>query len=113
MEIQRGDIFFASLDPTLGFEQAGTRPVLVVQSDEINPFAPTVTVVPITSNLRAGRFLFAVMLPAKQSGLPQDSVALTFQVRTLDKSRLMRRAGRISPEKMLAIDRALRLHLAL
>jgi mRNA interferase MazF len=113
MDIQRGDVYFADLNPVVGAEQAGTRPVLIIQNNQANRLIPTVTVIPLTSNSRAVRFLFTVMIPAAESGLLQDSVALAFQVRTLDKSRLMRRAGRISPEKMSAIDRALRLHLAL
>ena len=57
MHLHRGDVFMANLDPVVGFEQAGTRPVLVVQCDQANERIPTVTVVPLTSNLRAGRFL--------------------------------------------------------
>lgn len=57
MNIRRGDIFLADLNPTVGIEQAGTRPVLVVQCDLANQRIPSVTVVPLTSNLRAGRFL--------------------------------------------------------
>ena len=53
MRVRRGDILLANLDPTVGVEQAGTRPVLVVQCDLANERIPTVTVVPLTSNLRA------------------------------------------------------------
>jgi hypothetical protein len=73
MRVQRGDIFLANLDPIVGVEQAGTRPVLVVQCDLANERIPTVTVVPLTSNLRAGRFLFTVTVPATESGLAADS----------------------------------------
>ncbi len=113
MDIQRGDIFFADLNPVVGSEQAGTRPVLVVQNDAANAFISTVTVVPLTSNLRAGRFLFTVLIPAAQSGLPKDSVALAFQIRTLDKSRLRQKAGHLSEELMAAVNRALEIHLDL
>lgn len=113
MDIVRGDIFFADLSPVVGVEQAGVRPVLVVQNDEANARIPTVTVVPITSNLRAARFMFAVLLPAIESGLPKDSVALVFQIRTLDKSRLIRKAGHLSDSVMDMIDRALEIHLDL
>ena len=113
MDIQRGDIFFASLNPTIGAEQAGVRPVLIVQNNQANKFIPTVTVVPLTSNLRASRFLFTVLIPSAQSGLPQDSVALVFQVRTIDRSRLNRKAGHIEQESIAAVDAALRIHLDL
>ena len=54
MAVARGDIFFASLDPVVGSEQAGARPVVVVQNDVANARIPTITVVPITANPRAG-----------------------------------------------------------
>jgi len=113
MRVRRGDIFWANLAPTVGAEQAGTRPVLVVQCNLANQRIPTVTVVPLTSNLRAGRFLFTVTIPPSESGLPQPSVALVFHVRTLDKSRLSRRIGRLSPRTMTQVDQALALHLGL
>ena len=102
-----------NLDPTTGVEQAGTRPVLVVQCDLANDRIPTVTVVPLTSNLRTGRFLFTVTVPATESGLPADSVILAFHIRTLDKVRLMRKMGHLSDQAMSRVDAALALHLGL
>ena len=113
MRAQRGDIFMANLDPTVGVEQAGTRPVLVVQCDLANERIPTVTVVPLTSNLRAARFLFTVTVTSAESGLGADSVILAFHVRTLDKSRLIRRMGHLQFETMAEVDQALALHLGL
>jgi len=113
MHVRRGDIFLANLDPTVGVEQAGTRPVLVVQCDLANERIPTVTVVPLTSNLRAGRFLFTVTVPATESGLSRDSVLLVFHVRTLDKARLIRRMGQLEPQTMSRVAEALALHLSL
>jgi len=113
VRIRRGDVFLANLDPTVGVEQAGTRPVLVVQCDLANQRIPSVTVVPLTSNLRAGRFLFTVTVPATESGLSRDSVVLVFHIRTLDKSRLTRRLGHLSAQTMANIDRSLALHLDL
>jgi mRNA interferase MazF len=113
MVISRGDIFFADLDPVIGSEQAGIRPVVIVQNDEANARIPTITVIPITSNLRAGRFLFTVLLPATESGLPKDSVALVFQIRTLDKSRLRNKAAHLPESLIEQIERAMILHLDL
>lgn len=87
--------------------------MLVVQNDEANARIPTVTVVPITANLRASRFLFTVLVPASDSGLPKDSVALIFQIRTLDKSRLTQKTGHLSDLLMEKIDAALEIHLGL
>jgi mRNA interferase MazF len=113
MRIQRGDVFMANLDPVVGFEQAGTRPVLVVQCDLANERIPTITVVPLTSNLRAGRFLFTVTVSAAESGLTVDGVALVFHIRTLDQTRLIRKMGRLNPQTMARVDQALALHLDL
>ena len=113
MRVRRGDIFLANLDPTKGVEQAGTRPVLVVQCDLANERIPTVTVIPLTSNLRAGRFLFTVTVPATESGLSRDSVILVFHVRTLDKAHLIRRMGQLEPQTMSGVGEALALHLGL
>ena len=113
MRVRRGDVFLANLDPTVGVEQAGTRPLLVVQCDLANQRIPSVTIVPLTSNLRAGRFLFTVAVPADEAGLSRDSVVLVFHIRTLDKSRLMRRLGHLSSQTMIKIDQALAFHLDL
>ncbi len=113
MRVRRGDIFLAHLDPAAGAEQAGTRPVLVVQCDLANERIPTVTVVPLTSNLRAGRFLFTVTVSSEASGLAADSVILAFHVRTLDKVRLVRRMGHLDTQSMSKVDEALALHLGL
>ena len=87
--------------------------MLVVQCDLANERIPTVTVVPLTSNLRAGRFLFTVIVPATESGLSRDSVLLVFHVRTLDKARLIRRMGQLEPQTMSRVAEALALHLSL
>lgn len=113
MRVQRGDVFLANLDPTVGTEQAGTRPVLVVQCDLANQRIPSVTIVPLTSNLRASRLLFTVTVPAAESGLPKDSVVLVFHIRTLDKSRLIRKMGHLSAHTIQRINQALVRHLSL
>ena len=113
MRVRRGDVFLANLDPTVGTEQAGTRPVLVVQCDLANQRIPSVTIVPLTSNLRASRLLFTVVVPATESGLPKDSVILVFHIRTLDKSRLMRKMGHLSTITMRKVNQALGRHLSL
>ena len=113
MNVQRGDIFLANLDAPVGTEQAGKRPVLVVQCDLANDRIPTVTVVPLASNLRAGRFLFTVTVSKTETGLPKDSVVLVFHIRTLDKRRLIRRMGQLEPQTMSKVDRALTLNLNL
>jgi len=88
-------VFLASLDPTQGSEQAGRRPVLVVSREEINQLLPVVNVIPLTSRKSAARTIYPneVLLPAGSAGLSVDSIALCYQIRTLDKSRLERDWG--------------------
>jgi len=113
MKVRRGDIFLANLNPTKGVEQAGTRPVLVVQCNLANDRIPSVTIVPLTSNLKTGRFLFTVLVSSAESSLPKDSVILAFQIRTIDKSRLIRKMASLSVTKMAEVDQALVRHLDL
>jgi mRNA interferase MazF len=111
--MKRGDIYFAVLDPTLGSETQKTRPVVIVSNNTANKSSSLVTVVPLSSQI-ARVYPFEVLLKAADSGLGKDSKAMAQQVRTLDKQRLSnRRAGTASSEHIIALDAALKLHLAL
>lgn len=107
----RGEVWLAALDPIRGSEQAGTRPVLVLQIAHLNDFLRTVVIVPFTSNLRWSRFPFCTHVTAGEGGLANDSVALCHQVRVVDKSRLVRHLGVVSDETLRQIARAVRLTL--
>lgn len=110
--INRGDIWFANLDPTVGHEQGGGRPVLVVSNDIYNNGPATlVTVIPITRTDR-GIPIHVVADPA-DSGLPARSVIQCDAVRTISKQRLGRQAGSLSPAKMAEVEDKLRIHLSL
>ena len=69
----RGEVWLAALDPIRGSEQAGTRPVLVLQVDALNDFLRTVVIVPFTSNLRWSRFPFCAHVDAGEGGLASAS----------------------------------------
>ncbi len=107
--IQKGDIYYANLDPTYGHEQKGTRPVLVVQNDAANAVLSTVQVAPLTTNLKASGLPSTVTIKAGVAGLSDDSVVLLFQIRTLDKRRLWRKIGQIDARMMIRINEAIRL----
>ena len=109
MKIQRGDIFLCDLNPAIGYEQKGVRPVLVLQNDTINKRLKTVMVAPATTNLKAKRFLLTVFVSSKQSGLPQDSVILLNQIRTVDKRRLKKKMGHLGTDLMNQVAQAIRL----
>ena len=100
----RGEVWLAALDPILGSEQGGTRPVLIFQRDLINQFTTTVVTIPFTTNLRRGSLPSCLRVSQGEGGLAQDSVALCHQMRVLDKRRLQRRIGRVSEETLEAIE---------
>ena len=91
MLIKRGDIFYVNLDPAKGSEQAGTRPVLVIQNDIGNEYAPTVIIAPLTSRIFSKRYPTNVHLSKGVAGLREESAALLSQIRTIDKQRLERK----------------------
>ena len=111
--MMRGDVYLADLNPTRGAEQAGVRPVVLVQRDTLARFTRTVVVVPFTTNLRRAQVPGTVLIPAGEGGLAQDSVALCYQIVVLDRQRLQRKLGTLSPTHLLALDRALRYTLDL
>jgi len=111
--MRRGEIYYASLDPAVGSEQAKRRPVLIVSNDANNRAGNTVTVLPVTSQVAVVRS-FEVLLPAAGTGLRQDSKALAQQIRTISKQRITgRRLGQVTGELMQAVERAVRIHLDL
>lgn len=105
MTIQRGEIWLAELNPTRGSEQAGTRPVLVLQNNSINRFTSTFLVIPLTTNLRRASLPTCVRIDQAEGGLAHDSVALCHQMRVLDKSRLRHRLGLVSSQILEAVER--------
>ena len=104
--IRRGDLFYADLNPVVGSEQGGIRPVLVIQNDVGNYFSPTVVAAAITSR-KAKNSLTTHILLENVPGLAPTSLLLLEQLRTIDRKRLRGYIGRISKEKMLEIDAAL------
>jgi len=88
MSVRRGDVYFVDLNPTVGREQSGRRPVVVISSDLINDKRLVVLVVPGTSgaNITAD-YPTNIRVPAGEAHLPNETVFLTFQMRALDHSR--------------------------
>lgn len=111
--VSRGELYTADLDPVVGSEQGGLRPVLVIQNDMGNRYSPTVIVLAVSSQLQKARLPTHVLLPAAGRGLERDSVVLAEQVRTLDKRRLRERIGRLTPDDMAQVNRALAVSLGL
>ena len=109
--IMRGDLFSACLDPVVGSEQGGIRPVLVVQNDVGNRYSPTVIVLAITGQVNKTKLPTHVPVAAGNTGLARDSVVLAEQIRTLDKRRLREKIGSLQPEVMQQVSEAMRVSL--
>ena len=104
--MKRGDIYLADLDPSKGSEQAGRRPVLVIEDDRLIPATLTVVVLPFTSNLALQELPTCVFAPAGEGGLRRDSVVVCHQIRALDKRAFLDRWGSLPDERMLDVELA-------
>ena len=105
--VKRGDIYYADLSPVVGSEQGGMRPVLIVQNDTGNKHSPTVIAAAITSQTGKARLPTHIELDANSVGLSRDSVILLEQIRTLDKSRLREKMGKLDDTTMTKVDNAI------
>ena len=101
MTIKRGDMFYADLSPVVGSEQGGIRPVLIIQNDLGNKYSPTVIAAAITSQTGKNKLPTHIEIDSSLCGLKNNSVVLTEQIRTIDKSRLRERIGHIDDEKII------------
>ena len=104
-KIMRGEIYYADLDPVIGSEQGGIRPVLIIQNNTGNKYSQTVVVAPITSRL--GKHNIPTHVRIKSAYLPKDSIAMLEQIRTVDKSRIKECIGNLSTADMKLIEKAL------
>lgn len=104
--IKRGDIYYANLCPVIGSEQGGKRPVLIISNDTGNRYSPTVIVVAITSRQSKNPLPTHFSLDGIE-GLPENSILLCEQLRTIDKSRLKERLTQVDSLRMEAIVKPL------
>jgi len=113
MNIKRGEIYLAALDPTLGREISKTRPVVVVSNDKNNAFSGTVTVLPISSQNVDKIYPFETLLPKGTGNLPKNSKVKADQIRTIDRARIVKHIGALGSTEMKDIEKTIRLHLDL
>lgn len=112
--MERGEIWWASLDDPRGSEPGYRRPVVVISSNEFNQSKiQTVIVAIITTNLRLADAPGNFQLLKKEGGLPQNSVVNVSQLLTLDKSFLTEQLGKLSRKKLLVLSEGLKLVLSL
>lgn len=108
----RGDIYYAHLSGTIGSEQNGYRPVVIIQNDAGNKFSPTVIVAPVSSKTGIKARLPTHCYIDKNT-LSQPSIIMTEQLRTIDKCRLTNYVGKLNPAEMLLLDSAIAVSLGL
>lgn len=104
---RRGDIYLVNFDPTVGAEIQKTRPALILQNDIGNRTSDITIVAAVSSQLKGKRYPFEVIVPTAQGGLTANSRILLNHIRSVDKRRLVRRLGSMSPERMREVERAL------
>lgn len=110
--VKRGEIYFANLNPYIGSEQGGVRPVLIIQNDVGNKYSPTVIICSITTQMKKSKVPTHVEIKAnKNYGLCEDSIILLEQIKTIDKKRLLHKAGELDDLTLKKVNDAIKISL--
>lgn len=107
--IKRGDVFYADLNPVVGSEQGGIRPVVIVQNNTGNRFSGTTVVIPISSAKKPDLPVHITL--QNISFLEKDSIIIAEQIRTIDKKRLKKYIGNLDRKTMVQLDKAIKISL--
>jgi mRNA interferase MazF len=110
---RRGEIYMADLNPIVGHEQGGCRPVLIIQNDIGNLHSPTTIVAPLTASFTQKVYPTEVRVKAGTAELPKDSSILLNQIKAIDKRRLEKYVGRLDAGTMRQVDEAIKISLGL
>lgn len=113
VDLKRGDIVLVNLDPIKGSEQGGVRPCLIIQNDYGNTYSPLTIIAPLTSKEFTKEFPTNVFVLKKDSKLDKDSTILLNQIRTIDKSRIIKKLSRLDNTIMQKVDLAIKISLGL
>jgi mRNA interferase MazF len=111
-KVKRGYVYLVNLNPVKGAETGKVRPAVVVSNDVNNEYADTVTVIPITSNVKKV-YPFEVFIPKGTANLTKDSKAKANQIRTIDKSRIVKEIGKLPDDILKKLEKAIKIHLDL
>ena len=106
-KVCRGDIFYASLDPVIGSEQGGNRPVIIVRGNNNNSNNSVITIAPVTTELKKA-FLGTHFVIDEDCNLPEKSMLLGEQIRSIDVERLGEYVGSVSYNTMIRIEEHLK-----
>ena len=109
---RRGDIYMVNLNPFIGSEQGGTRPVLVLQNNDGNLYCPTLIVAPMTTQLKKLNQPTHYLIKDNPA-LAAPSMVEFEQIKTIDKSRIKGYIGKLTKEQMMEIDDYLKVSLGI
>ena len=111
--LKRGDILLVNFEPVRGSEQGLVRPAVVIQNDILNKFSPLTIVAPVTSKIYEKEYPTNVFIKKEESNLQKNSTILLNQIRTIDKSRIIKKLSAIPLGIMKKIDKAIKVSLDL
>lgn len=109
MVISRGEVWLTNFNPPFGTELHKNRPALIISSNEVNKHHPRVIVILISTKNYSG--LSVVTIASKESGLDKESVVLPAEIRAVDKTRLIKKLGKISKSKIREVEGVIKLVL--
>jgi mRNA interferase MazF len=109
----RGEIYLVNFDPTIGSEISKTRPALIIQNNIANENSPITIIAAVTSKFDDRLYPTEVLIEPPEGGLKTTSVILLNQIRSIDRQRLIKRIGVVSPEKLNEVDRAIQISFGL
>lgn len=113
MKIKRGQIYLADLSKGYGSEQGGIRPVLVIQNNKGNKYSPTLIIACITSRHQYKHHLPTHYYIPDSAGLKYRSIVMMEQIKVIDKSRLIKYIGSVSPRFMKILDKKIMISLGM
>jgi mRNA interferase MazF len=104
--MKQGELWYVNLSPTVGSEQAGTRPLLIISGNLLNTYLNVVICCPLTTKIKNYKGNL-VLNPNKINNLSETSEVLTFHVRSVSKSRLIKKIGNVSKEELRLVKKCL------
>jgi mRNA interferase MazF len=104
--MKQGELWYANLNPTIGSEQSGMRPLLVISGNLLNSYLNVVICCPLTTKVKNYKGNL-VLQPNNENNLSETSEVLTFHIRSVSKERLVRKIGKISKEELYQVKKCL------
>ena len=108
MKIEKFHIYLADLHPAMGTEPGKIRPVIVVQTDLLNPLHPSTIICPLTSQIVKEPGILRIRVKKGKAGLTQDSDILTDQIRAVDNRRFKKHLGKLGAPDRVRLTESLR-----